>query len=162
MITKLFRYALGSLLAGGFLAGCGSAPTQPVVSDLQFPVLVIYLNAGHERFDDAASLGDMSMQSVLMYKEPPFLIDSAMRIFQLADLKSTKSGLAIMASGGAGRTPVSFTLTATSDAGVVAARGLVQKHCNAFRDGPDADRRREELAKAETIPQIIAAIEGQR
>ena len=66
-----------------------------------------------------------------------------------------------MASGGNGRTPVSFALTSTKDASIAAGRSLVQRHCSAFQDGPDADRRRERLAKAETMPQLIAAIEDE-
>src|SRR5262249_53654273 len=138
VITNRPRLALGSLLAGVLVGGCGSPP-KPVVSDLRFPVLVMYPGAGHERFDDAESLSSMSTQRVLMYKDVPLLIDSGLRIFQLADLKSTKGGLSFMASGGNGRTRVSFVLTSTHDAGIAAVRALVQRHCSAFQDGPDAD-----------------------
>jgi hypothetical protein len=145
---------------GVLAGGCGSPP-KPVVSDLRFPVLVIFPGAGHESFNDATSLHDMSMQRVLMHKDVPLLIDSDFRIFHLTDLKSTKSGLSIMVSGGVGRTPVSFTLTSTSDAGIAAARAVVQRHSSGFQEGSDAERRRERLAKAETIPELIEAIRGE-
>lgn len=159
MIPTRLAKTLSSLLAVLLPAGC-HAPPKPTLADLQFPVLVIYPGAGHERFDSPAALADMSTQRVLMHHDTPLLIDSALRIFQLADLKSTQSGLSLMASAGTGRTPVAFTLTATRDSGIAAARALVQKYCTPLHDGPDAPRRREQLATAETIPQIIAAIEG--
>jgi len=161
MILTRLKKLVGSLLAGALLTGC-EAPRKPVVTDLQYPVLVVFPGSGYERFNRAEDLNDMSLQRVIMYKDIPLLIDSGMRIYQLADLKSTKSGLSIMVSAGVGRTPVTFNLVATKDAGLPIVRDILIREYGVLREGHDAEQRREQLDRATTIEQIIESIQTRR
>lgn len=160
MIQKLLT-ALGALLGGILLIGCEAAPPPPRVDDLAFPVLVIYPHAGYEDFPSAESLNSMNTQRILHYRDVPLLIDSTLRVYQLKDLKSTKSGLALMASAGTGRTPVSYTLGRTTQSGVATVREIVLRECSPMTVGIDAERRRELLATAESLQEILAAVDGE-
>ncbi len=150
---------LGMLVCGACsLLGCNKPPPPPKVSDLAFPVLVVYPNAGMTVFKDAEDLHTMSLQRVLMYKDTAGLIDSKLRILQLANLRSTKNGFAIWINGGRGPTPVAFDLVATQESGPAAARDWICKGTSRFTEGPGALEQRSRLESASTFDELVAVV----
>lgn len=155
-ITQITRW-LGLLVCGALpILGCNGPPPPPKVSDLEFPVLVVYPDAGMTVFKDAQDLQTMSLQRILAYKDTAGLIDAKLRIFQLANLRSTKNGFAIWIDGGRGPTPVAFDLVATQESGPAAARNWICKGTSRFTEGPQAMEQRGQLEKASTFEELVA------
>jgi hypothetical protein len=113
---------LASLVS--FLSGCVSKP--PAISDLRFPVAVVHQSGGIVESSSADELQRMHVNYVVMGKEPPALIDSALNLYLLEKLRSTKSGLWLMMNPN-GTTPVSFELKRLPP-GAAAARDCLLSH----------------------------------
>lgn len=100
----------------------------------------------------------MSLQRILAYKDTAGLVDSKLRIFQLANLRSTKNGFAIWIDAGRGPTAVAFDLVATEESGPAAARSWICKGTSQFTEGPGASERRSKLEGASTLAELIAIV----
>lgn len=157
-MNRIGAWAFAAIMCcWGSILGCNRSQ-PPQISDLKFPVLVIYPNAGTEVFGKPEDLNTMSLQRVMMYKDTAGLVDSELRIFQLANLRSTKNGLAIWIDGGRGPTPVAFDLVATQESGLAAARDWICRSTSRFTEGPSADEERANLEAAGTLDELIALV----
>jgi hypothetical protein len=131
------------------LTGCTPAP-PPKVSDLQFPVVVLYTNASTRVFKDATDLGQMNTQTVINSNSPPVLVDSAFNIFTLEKLQSIHGGLWLMAHP-VGITEVTFDLQRAPKSGLDAARAAMQAQLETQTWRDDIDARSKKIATQTTL-----------
>jgi hypothetical protein len=144
------RIALFSLLAV-FGAGCTKKPSPPPkIADLHFPVAVLYSNSSTVSYKDAADLGVMHMNLIIMTDQRPALIDSNFEIYTLDHLRSTHGGLWLMAHP-SGTTEVEFTLTRAAKTGLEAARNAMRAQLDMQTWRDDLEKRRAALAKQTTL-----------
>ena len=96
-------------------------PPPPTVSDLHFPVAVLYPNSYNQLFKDATDLHFMLTNLVISLDAPPLLIDSNFLICTMDRLKTIHGGLWLMTHP-VGVTEVTFTLARAPRSGLEAAR----------------------------------------
>jgi len=141
------------------LAGCRSKPAPPpAVTDLRFPVAVIYEKSSAVLFPDATALGTMRIGHLNAVVGPPPLIDSDFRIYTLQELGSTHNGLWLMANP-TGFTPVRFRLERTPKSGIETARELMRARLDKLTWRDDLPERREALAGAKTLTDMVEIVE---
>src|SRR5258706_5792043 len=105
-MKRAFRAMKGATRAAS-VPGCKASP--PAVSDLAFPVAVVFGRSSVVLFNDPTALGTMQIGNLNAVPEPPPLIDSTFAVYTLAKLASTHNGLWLMAHP-TGSTPVTFAL----------------------------------------------------
>lgn len=164
-----------SVLAGAcavLLAACGQAPRVVPVESLAFPVVLI---TGSSPRDSAAhsadvepnarELGLMRVERYLSLgdpelSDPPIVIDSNARIFDMTEIKGQHGSLWMMVNP-TGLMPITFTLTERKDQGLEAARALIAA-CEFLGRDLDSERRAarvERLGKAQSMAEIVAIVQ---
>jgi hypothetical protein len=146
------------------LAGCQRTPvspatSQPSVSDLQFPVAVIFGRASVVKFTDSADLGKMLVQNLISIDGPPALIDSHFAIYHLAKLRSTHNGLWLMANP-TGITPVTFELQRDPESGIAAARTLLRSRLDDQTWRTDLEQQRHQLDSQQTLDAMLKIVQN--
>jgi len=145
----LTRIPLFSLL----LAGCSPEP-PPKISDLHFPVTVLYTNSSTRLFDSAADLDVMSTQLVINSSQSPVLVDSEFNIYTLEKLRSVHGGLWLMVHP-VGNTEVAFDLKRTQNSGLDAARLAIGTQLDTQTWRNDIERRHKTLATKTTLTGML-------
>src|SRR5688572_29571380 len=110
-----------------WLFGCehkSAPPAPPKIADLKFPVMVIHNNTSIKIEENADELQQMHVNYASAPKTWPMLIDSEFNIYTMENLRSTKSGLWLMANP-SGITPVAFDLKRAPESGLKPALDLI-------------------------------------
>lgn len=135
--------------------GLRSKPRPPVVGDLKFPVVVIHDGARVLVRHNADELHRLNVGMAMKFDGWPTLIDSDWQIYSMEKLRSTKSGLWLMANP-TGITPISFELTRQAEGGVARARQLI---IGCRHLGGDEESKRTALAARTTLAGMIEVLE---
>jgi hypothetical protein len=139
------------------LAGCSPEPPPPTLTDLHFPVAVLYSNASTRLCKDASELGVMGVQLMINSNSPPVLIDSDFNIFTLEKLRSTHGDLWLMLHP-SGDTEVAFDLKRAPKSGLDAARAAMRAELEIQTWRTDMEKRRKTIATQTTLSGMMEVL----
>lgn len=162
-MTKLFRFfpLLGGTLL--WLAGCNRTPAPPAevpVSALRFPILLVWTGQSVQIKNAVDGLTSMHVNYVIHDRPQPVVIDSDLKIYNLNDLHTTKSGWSLMLNP-SGSVPVVFKLVPHATQGLPAARKLITdcQWLGGYSDQVQA--KKIAIADASTLEQMIAILQSE-
>ena len=141
------------------LSGC-KAKQPPKVADLHFPVAVLFSNSSSVSYKDAADLGVMHVNLIMMTDQSPALIDSNFEIYTMDHLRSTHGGLWLMVHP-SGNTEVEFTLLRAQKSGLEAARAAMRAQLDKQTWRSDLDKQRAALAAQTTLSGMLDVLRSE-
>lgn len=156
------RSTLG--LLGGLLcwtAGCDratvAAPPAPEPV-LRYPAILVWTGVFARTESATEGFKTMNVNTVLSHREQPVVIDSDLKIYDMADLKTTANGFKIMLNPNS-HVPITFKLKPRQSQGLEAARKLLLDCQWIGKDAGNVDETKLAIQKATTAAEIIAILE---
>ncbi|MCB1865528.1 MAG: hypothetical protein KDG50_08850 [Chromatiales bacterium] len=148
---------LGALLAS--LVGCERPPREVPVSELRFPVVLVFGDTEAQINVNAQDLALMHMGHYTHMPEQMRVIDAQARVFEMRDIQGEHGGLWMMLNP-TGLMPISFRLIPARSSGLEAARGVILG-CEFFdrvRGADETERVRDAVRRASDMASILRAI----
>ncbi len=159
MISRSFLGLLGSLAC--WLVGCDRTPVaEPPAPVLRFPVLLVWPGQSVMIRSEEDDLKSMHINYLTGERPQPVLLDSDLKIYDMLNLKTTKSGIGLMLNP-SGSVPIEFKLQPHLTNGLDTARTLVSG-CKWLGGDPDeAEAKRTKLNQATTVAAMIEILQGE-